>query len=993
MTWTRIRVGGVLVLDSQTIIDQLESYPEWGDSINRLECRVGAEPSYGTFLVPANALETIPTDGPFNIIWQYNDDATTRTVTFTGYSLIDSFTCANVHDSPLVITVGDARHNYAKAFTHKRFNCQRFFDRNLIEGTAASLTMPFSVAEIIDDILDDLPFSSLSMPSDRDLYNLYFDYTPAWQALSRVADLCGYRLGYDPYNGTPIAIELQPDPSPTALPSGVTRVNVTGDRLFQTPDYSDAANQLRVIFDRKPFHTDALTARQSHVLDRSGVSGAAPNTVEAIYATLLAESNDWTDHTANTVNYAAMMAEADWFASTYTIVQEIEANKQSKTFRGLYQIPLSHAVKSLAWQAIGAQTFTEWETGCDVPPSWLSPNTVHVGKSQYLFFTPEDGIPGRDPETLQAEFAQCIPFHIDGNGILTPLRSSQGEIIRYPVWNISANAIPGETFVLVRPISGRLVADPVGDAGAMIKFRARANIFNRTVDAEVIGGGIFEPGSTLEIFDPHNAFGVLTKNCIGFARYSLSLEKWEIVTAMLPANEVRVELQDTLLAKVYTPGELRAFTTDAYQLRSTYPNVLKPPTCDSSCTYTWDDLTGSWVLTQPCPNGCTCGPTPTAPPEDPDADPAPTLSVPCESQTARIEIEFENSWLLDGMCESYAILRRVANADWAQSNEVAPGSGSYSDFRWEVVQVEKKKARYIMYEYPGETDDPPSITKWWQGEYPVTNCDDELEIEYPIGEPCPNDLVIATYDPKLDIYYGYASRSAMYGEGIEIQAITDVANHDCGVTLTEMPSIVFKQKASGGVCLEEPAERNVELGTSTPVIVAMSSEFCGTINYAFQNIRAFLCGSTVSFADFLVNFDGVGFVMGAEFGPPSCSGNATWTFNTGTSDWDLTTPCSNGCEAIKPAIPDPLPSGSITATSACNDPINGQCGLNLTIGTICGGVSHVDHAALPLDAVDVVTEVVDNVTDLRSYKKRLYVCNFESLDDDIITTIEECPEP
>jgi len=39
----------------------------------------------------------------------------------------------------------------------------------------------------------------------------------------------------------------------------------------------------------------------------------------------------------------------------------------------------------------------------------------------------------------------------------------------------------------------------------------------------------------------------------------------------------------------------------------------------------------------------------------------------------------------------------------------------------------------------------------------------------------------------------------------------------------------------------------------------------------------------------------------------------------------------------------------------------------------------------------VVTEVVDNVTDLRSYMKRLYVCNFEPLDDAIITTIEDCP--
>jgi len=330
----------------------------------------------------------------------------------------------------------------------------------------------------------------------------------------------------------------------------------------------------------------------------------------------------------------------------------------------------------------------------------------------------------------------------------------------------------------------------------------------------------------------------------------------------------------------------------------------------------------------------------------------------------------------------------------ANSWAVAPGEGPFVVYgsdgsfpnvvRGRIVG-EICKARWIKFKYSGESG-AISIDEYWDGVDP-SDCGD-IEVVYPLGAPCPEDDVIAFWDPNEGNYVAIATKSAMLGEPVTKTLILNVENEDCGVTLTEFEAKVFK-----GTCTTENQERDVVLGTSTPMLVAISSEECGHINYAYQQVRVFLCGSELQFADFPIDFTGIAFVTGASFGAQTCLGNATWTFNTTTNDWDLTTACASGCVAIKPAIPSPLPTGTITTTSACDSPVNGQCGLNLSVAPICGSGGDVTtvHVPLPLEAVDVVTEVVDNVTDLRSYMKRLYVCNFEPLDDAIITTIEDCP--
>jgi hypothetical protein len=590
----------------------------------------------------------------------------------------------------------------------------------------------------------------------------------------------------------------------------------------------------------------------------------------------------------------------------------------------------------------------------------------------------------------------------------------------------------------------------------LMKFRALAPINDRTVRVQVIHGGGLTPGHQMAVYDPNNLWSSITKDCIGFARYRGEFKQptcnssavyeiglnigasqwrlvtpcppgcntppapaipnpvptartthtttctvkvvndtpgWEIVTCSLPANEIRVEIEDTMLARTYLPGELRGMTTESYALRSTYPNVMRPPRCEASCTYTWDRYANKWNVSGQCPNGCACGPAPALPPTQEQLDaPLPiTVLVPCVSNSPRIEILFENPHKIDAMCGAHVILRRINNATWGDTIEAAPAGGSASDFRWEAVFADKRKARMISFYYEKDVDNP-AVNEWWNGDDP-SECDEPLSIKYPLGEPCNGSLVIADYDPNTDDYIARDTESSMMGEPQTDSFVTQIANDECGVNVSRVSVRAFYIIDSNGVCERNETSNPVSLGTATPVIVAMSSEECGKINYAYQNIRAWICQNLIEFADFDINFDGVQFVTAASFGPPSCSGEATYRIglNVGLSTWELVTPCESGCESSPPPLPSPIPTPETFETVPCSSAANRQCGLNLQMGTICADTGSgaplptIVHVPLPLEPVKVVTEVYDNAIDaIIIEQKTIYVCNWEEYPDDQI---------
>jgi hypothetical protein len=457
MSWTRITVGGVRVLNAQEVIEQLDELPDWGNNINRLECTIGAAPSMGVFLLPFDALDTLPQDGTLDIVWTHDDDDSEQTVTFRDYVIVDSYAAVEVVESPLVVTVADSRMLWEKSFISQRFNCRRLFDRQYLEGTANG-SSPYTISEIVGFISAELPESvSFSGVSERDIENLHFDHMPAWRALERVADLSGFRIGVNPLSGLPIAVKIATEATNFDwLPPGVNAIDIVNNPDLREPDYSSAARLIDVVFQVKAFHESALTARMQHVIEVNSILTAAGDTKATFHGTVLSEPNDW--HAASDpVNYTDMILETDWFAAQYEIIQNVEAFKTSKTAMGLYPLTFTGSMQSITWQAIEGQTFTTWTTGCNVPASWLKPNPVSVGLSDYLFKTPSEGIPARNQDTGEAGSALCKPYHLDADGVVRELKDVDYGSIEYRVYNPYDADQAGDVYVSVNPVGGKLV--------------------------------------------------------------------------------------------------------------------------------------------------------------------------------------------------------------------------------------------------------------------------------------------------------------------------------------------------------------------------------------------------------------------------------------------------------------------------------------------------------------------------------------------------------
>lgn len=599
----------------------------------------------------------------------------------------------------------------------------------------------------------------------------------------------------------------------------------------------------------------------------------------------------------------------------------------------------------------------------------------------FFFKTPTDGIPPREGPVSGK--AICKRWLLMDNGEFI-----EGDNLQ-EIWNVLDEfEIPGDKIIRVYRVCDKLVADPYQGTEWM-KFRAIDAINGRRFNAT----GLFNEYGTEQITDPHNLWSSITPGCVGTAFRNI-LGQWEVETSSLPANEILVVLEETMLS---TTASHEGIVANTFALRSTYPNVMKPPeigNCPGVCVYRWNRSTEAWSLSTACSSGCACAPAPTDKPRNSQDE---ERTFPCVDNGDQI-IQFTNPWKLDAMCGSKAVLRRVTNAGWGVPSAATtfPAGGSAMTAEWQVVLTEKRKARMIEYIY--QKDEEVSLTNIYDGENPLECTDDDLIIQYPLGYPCNGAKVIADYDPRTDVYIARTTMAAMMGEPHDENLVISVHGSECGISGQAISAQVFYRQDQythecerGGQTFEE------DLGTEVPVVVAISSESCGHINYAYQPIRAFVCGSTLGFIDFPINFDGVQVVTGAAFGPPSCSGSATYTWNLATVRWDLTTPCSSGCESSPPAMPVSPPSTAITQDVPCSSSLSGQCGLNLQMGGLCQDTGSgaplppIVHVPLPLSPLVLSGEVYDNGTDAIVIERwTVYVCSFEREPDDQIA-IGPCP--
>lgn len=300
------------------------------------------------------------------------------------------------------------------------------------------------------------------------------------------------------------------------------------------------------------------------------------------------------------------------------------------------------------------------------------------------------------------------------------------------------------------------------------------------------------------------------------------------------------------------------------------------------------------------------------------------------------------------------------------------------------------QARWIKFEFlEGEENEEVTPTAFYDGQDPgACSVDGKVEVEYPLGTPLCDTPMMAFYDPNTGKYQAIDTPASILGEPVNATVVREITNDDCGINVGTGDYKMFPNSCNPSLNVSA-----VALGTETPVVVSISSDACGNISYAYQNIRAFICGNTVQFTDFDINFDGVEFVTAAAFGPPSCSGEAVYRIglNVGLTNWELVTPCENGCESDPPPLPGSIPTPETFETVPCASKPDSQCGLNLQMGTICQDTSSgaplptIVHVRLPLEPVKVVTEVYDNAVDaIIIESKTIYVCNWEAYPDDQI---------
>lgn len=204
-------------------------------------------------------------------------------------------------------------------------------------------------------------------------------------------------------------------------------------------------------------------------------------------------------------------------------------------------------------------------------------------------------------------------------------------------------------------------------------------------------------------------------------------------------------------------------------------------------------------------------------------------------------VNFDNPYKLDAMCDSVVLLKREATI-----SEESPENQHCQEQRWVIVEAERKKARFIKFRYPAE-----SLLDHWYGEDP-TECN-ALDVEYPLGEPCADSDVLAFYDPVTDTYQAMSTPSAMLG----------------------------------------PSE-------AMNIVQAMAFDGCG-INYTVQQARVFPCGSDPSLIEIEPELTPVNVLSsaGLQDTQSNCPDPCTYTWNEGTSEWDLTAPCSgesSGCD-------------------------------------------------------------------------------------------------
>lgn len=372
-TWTRIKIGGQPILESRGILQQAAHRPAWADGIDEITCPAGGEPGGGRFLMSKTDFDKITVTSPVDIAWTSGTASEETTVTLKNYIVTNAFAAFPVVDSPLVVTVRDARNLLKESATAKRYNVRLGDGHELstINGGTA-----YTWAQLLDSLWTECPgnlvdtFTATGMPSTAP-ENILVMGESAWLAIAAHVAEHGREIVFDPFESKLTIVD----------PAGAVDDPPDAKKLSESASsslaFANATETIRVFFAKE------LSSEIPHYVDvTTGIEGAAAGTYAVAWGTMLAA----VDEAGAVENATDLEAAADEIAAAHTAHLEDATEPTRDVYAGIHEVTPGPGVAAVKWSLHPTPSTTLIGHAPARPPS----QKVHEGVRLWRYVLTED---------------------------------------------------------------------------------------------------------------------------------------------------------------------------------------------------------------------------------------------------------------------------------------------------------------------------------------------------------------------------------------------------------------------------------------------------------------------------------------------------------------------------------------------------------------------------------------------------------------------------
>lgn len=491
---------------------------------------------------------------------------------------------------------------------------------------------------------------------------------------------------------------------------------------------------------------------------------------------------------------------------------------------------------------------------------------VHLPAGSGWWLRAGAGVPGvSDPFTNAPASADCQVCEFDSlSGTITPALTYTGTATQpIPVLNNTTGTIGPGVYFEADTVGCDAVVTPAGSQSpgvAIIQFRTTYKMVGGKADAiveDVIGWPMLNVGDPVEVTDRNMLWVDVEANATGWAYWNPDppdspitggvdesvTGQWDIFQCSLTVDEMEGELT-TCLKKTDLTGDVAiTWQADPPRLRSGFPAVDVPEE----------------VLDE--------------------VNPFTPL----------------NKWKLDGVTGSKVIVRRITTRGFSRPDILAasgppfaPNAIADTTHTWEIVKVEKFKARHIKAAKNGSLWD---LVSYYEGEDPTVCGDLIVNCLFDCSCLDNGDEVVAFYDPNTDEYYAHATASAMLGPPDTLPMVNSVAFSGSGCELNTV-----YQNVKVFTCGSSPVLSSTS-PTLLPVTTVIGASLTAQYGLCFNYATLMVCAVEPS--------GQVCFPVTVDCPDPAvtCAQNTCeYTWDAGLEEWVLTKPCPAGCTCTGPPL-------------------------------------------------------------------------------------------